>query len=114
MVESFDTASDTWSKVVAMNSERAEFAAAVFGGADEDSAELATVERLDPRQGKWVDVAPMASRRSGHCVVATTDALYALGGYNGDKIVATVERLDPRTGTWNEVAPMDTCRKDFA
>lgn len=40
----------------------------------------------------------MTSRRSSHSAAVHGGAIYAVGGYNGDKYLATAERYDPREG----------------
>ena len=35
---------------------------------------------------------------------------YALGGFDGDKIVPSIEVFDPRLGAWTMGEPMNHCR----
>merc|ERR1719282_1889840 len=121
-MEQYDNASGDWTKAPPMSTERAEFGAAVAGGCiyavggmDVESSELSTVERFNPKTGRWEDVASLSGPRCGHCVVALDDeSIYALGGYDGDEVTAKVERFDVLKGTWHQVTSMKACRKDFA
>lgn len=38
---------------------------------------------------------------------------YALGGYDGDRMVSTVEVFDPRAGLWREAESMNSSRGYF-
>ena len=84
------------------------------GGMRETRARLDSVERLDPREGRWVTVAPMLCRRSSAGVVAAAGALWASGGYDGERYHCSLERFDDRMGVWTPMAPMTTVRSGAA
>ena len=86
-----------------------------LGGKRDDNSYLSTVERFDPRAGKWANVAPMGAKRSWFAAAVLDGAVYALGGYAlGGGASNTVERFDPRAGKWADVAPMGARRQNFA
>jgi hypothetical protein len=79
------------------------------GGYD-GGAYLASVERLDPREGKWAAVGSMAARRGGHACAALADGtLGALGGYSS-AATQECELFEPRTGTWRCLPELLDCR----
>jgi hypothetical protein len=84
------------------------------GGMRETRARLDSVERLDPRDGRWRTVAPMHYRRSSAGVVAAAGALWASGGYDGERYHCSVERYDDRMDAWTLMAPMATQRSGAA
>lgn len=53
---------------------------------------LATVERLDPREGRWGEVSPMAHKRGAHTCTAANGCLVAIGGWDGAKCVSALPR----------------------
>ncbi|WP_174990275.1 Kelch repeat-containing protein [Pandoraea aquatica] len=75
------------------------------------NAVLDTAEIYLPDTHRWGMLAPMLSRRSGHCVaVLTSGDLLVVGGDNGIGSQRSVERYDTVTGQWTAVAPMATPR----
>ena len=79
------------------------------GGYDGHSY-LSTVERLDPREGRWSPVGSMNGQRGGHaCTVVGSHTLYALGGYF-KAAVHSCEVYDSRTNTWRSIAPLADSR----
>ncbi|CAN6345401.1 unnamed protein product [Urochloa humidicola] len=79
------------------------------GGYD-GSVYMESAERYDPREGFWVRLPSMCTRRGCHALTALGDALYAMGGYDGDKMVSSIEIYDPRLNAWRMGDPMDTPR----
>jgi len=69
-----------------------------------------SAERYDPREGFWVRLPSMSTRRGCHALTVLGDALYAMGGYDGDKMVASIEIFDPRLNTWRMGDPMNIPR----
>ena len=51
----------------------------VVGGVNEARTRLATVEALDPREGRWQALAPLAAPRSSCGAAALQDRLYVVG-----------------------------------
>jgi N-acetylneuraminic acid mutarotase len=49
----------------------------------------------------------MNVRRGCHTVAALGGVLYAIGGYNGDRMVSSVEIFDPRRNSWRVGDPMN-------
>ncbi|KAK6027610.1 kelch repeat protein, partial [Ostertagia ostertagi] len=72
-----------------------------------------TVERLDPRVGKWESVRSLPNHRS-HLGSAVLDGyLYAVGGLNSqNQSVGSVVKYNPRTNEWIAVAELKSKRSD--
>lgn len=69
-----------------------------------------SVERLDPREGKWLSMPNMSTRRSSCGVAAVDCLLYCIGGNDGTMCMASGERFDTRRNTWEAIAPMHSRR----
>ncbi|PVD20390.1 hypothetical protein C0Q70_18544 [Pomacea canaliculata] len=62
----------------------------------------------------WIDLAPMLTPRTGHCVVEVGGFLYAVGGRDQHcRILNTGEKYNPNTNTWTAIAPMEHGRVGF-
>ncbi|KAG1665275.1 hypothetical protein FOA52_015852 [Chlamydomonas sp. UWO 241] len=119
-VEVFDTCAERWLTLSAlMGSERKYTAAGVIanrlfvvGGVDEARNKLASIEAMDPREGKWSTVATMCAPRSSHAVCALAGKLYVVGGQaNGASGVHDlVEVLDPAMNACRLCAPLGVAR----
>ncbi|TVU25142.1 hypothetical protein EJB05_27624 [Eragrostis curvula] len=69
-----------------------------------------TAERYDPREGFWVKLPSMNTRRGCNVLTVLGEALHAMGGYNGESMVSSVEIYDPRLNAWRMADPMHTPR----
>ncbi|KAK6186567.1 hypothetical protein SNE40_008581 [Patella caerulea] len=64
--------------------------------------------------GKWIELSPMLTPRSGHGLVEVGGYLYAIGGRdNTCRLLNTGERYDPKTNTWTVIPPMNHARVGF-
>ena len=80
----------------------------MVGGFDEDYSQLKSVERFNPRTGRWkkvgclvifrreeiistLQVRDMASPRSGAAAAAFNGSLFVVGGWDGNKRLRTGE-----------------------
>ena len=76
-----------------------------LGGFDSTNYQ-ASVERFDPRMGRWFPVPSMSSRRSS-CGVAPLDgALYCIGGNDGTMCMSSGERFNIRRNAWEPISSM--------
>ncbi|XP_069989696.1 kelch-like protein 17 [Penaeus vannamei] len=80
-----------------------------LGGFDSTNYQC-TVERLDPRVGKWMSVPPMMSRRSSCGAAILGGMLYCVGGNDGTMCMASAERFNPRRNTWEPITAMHSRR----
>ena len=81
-----------------------------LGGFDSANYQ-SSVERLDPRMGRWMSVPSMASRRSSAGVAVPNDGyLYCVGGNDGTMCLSTGERYNPRRNVWEPIASMHSRR----
>jgi len=86
------------------------------GGYNSSNRQLQSVERYDPTNDTWTQVAPISEKREGLAVGVLTEAdgeqyLYAVGGYDGINFLDSVERYDPRNDVWTQVQSMATERR---
>ena len=66
-------------------------------------------------ESRWVALAPMGMARNGHLMLASDEAVYALGGTPGDiKATDQCERYDPHGDAWCDIPPMGTPRRHHA
>lgn len=83
----------------------------VIGGFD-GTAAFNIVNRFDPLQKTWQQVAPMHSRRCYVSVTVVDNFIYAMGGFDGYMWLNTAERYDPDTNQWTLIASMHEQRSD--
>ena len=62
----------------------------------------------------WTTMAPMPTARSILAIGVVNNKIYAIGGYDGSKVLDTNEEYDPVENTWTTKAPMPTPRDGFA
>jgi kelch-like protein 17 (actinfilin) len=80
-----------------------------LGGFDSSNYQ-SSVERFDPRVGRWSPLPSMSSRRSSCGVAALEGSLYCVGGNDGTMCMASAERYNPRRNAWEPVAGMHSRR----
>ena len=106
-----------WREVASMSENREYFGAAVYNGclvANGSNARTKTTEVYDPDCNNWRNIAATNRQRGYHQLVATDEALFAIGGHDEGSSISSVERLDDLNGQWREVQPMNTPRHLFA
>ena len=85
----------------------------VIGGHSPDGA-LASTERFDTKQEKWVTLKPMNLPRFLLGACAVDGLVYALGGRNNERSLETVEVYDPKAKVWSIMDEnMRESRNDF-
>lgn len=85
----------------------------VIGGHSPEGP-LASTERFDTKQEKWVTLKPMKSPRFLLSACALDGLVYAVGGRNNERSLDTVEVYDPKAKTWSLIeAKMLESRNDF-
>merc|ERR1712032_517965 len=82
----------------------------VFGGKDDASPALATVEQLSLDTREWQALPSMPTPRYGCAAAALAGWLYVVGGHDGKNTLAVAERFDIVAGTWEILEPMSTAR----
>ena len=115
-----------WEPVESLNHERRAMGATVWQGllvvaggcvGDELVSHLNSTESYQPGAGEWRMLPLMNQHRSGHALVSLDDAIYAVGGWDGESYLSSVERLrlvDGIVGVWEFVQPMLTPRRYLA
>ncbi|XP_069146537.1 uncharacterized protein [Solanum lycopersicum] len=84
---------------------------------------FAQVEMHDPQVGRWIPSRSMWQKQFSHAATELNGALYAVGGFDGDKYLAyalggsdgsqmmsSIEIYDPHQGTWMIGEPMNYSR----
>ena len=70
-----------------------------------------SVIRYDPQTRNCKMRSPMSTKRQIHGVGVLNNLLYAVGGYDGKRIINSAESYDPHTNLWSsDVAPMSVGR----
>uniref|UniRef100_A0A1B6D3K8 Kelch-like protein diablo n=1 Tax=Clastoptera arizonana TaxID=38151 RepID=A0A1B6D3K8_9HEMI len=67
-------------------------------------------ECYNPRNDRWLPIAPMLYRRSRSGVTGLGKLLYVVGGYDGASDLSSAECYNPQTNKWNAITPMGTKR----
>lgn len=82
--------------------------AIVLGGwsssSDRDAVDI--VEQYDPIENRWVDLAPMSSRRGGLSASVIDGVIYVAGGFDSASQIGSAEMFDFRVGRWTSLPPM--------
>ncbi|MBE5965716.1 MAG: hypothetical protein E7255_01880 [Lachnospiraceae bacterium] len=106
-VHQYDPISDTWTQKRGMDGWRYKPAVAVnnrkiyvFGGMQDNSLFLNTMEEYDPQNDVWTKKANMPTARAGACAVAVNHLIYIIGGGNENGLLNTVDVYDTVTNTW--------------
>jgi hypothetical protein len=93
-------------------------AGCVYAVGGNDGSLLSTNEAYSTFNNTWMTEAPMPTPREELSVAAARcpfgqsgTCIYALGGYDGTKVIGTVESYNPRTNTWTTVAAMPSPRE---
>merc|ERR1719312_551794 len=81
----------------------------------EAAGALDSAEMFDPTSNTWVCLPKMKSQRGGVCCAIFEDKLYALGGWDGTRLLTSVEYLDlnDMCKGWCDAPPMNVGRFDF-
>uniref|UniRef100_A0A7S4VNE6 BTB domain-containing protein n=1 Tax=Alexandrium monilatum TaxID=311494 RepID=A0A7S4VNE6_9DINO len=116
-MEVLDVGNQCWRPCRAMGTERTYFGAAslrsrlhVFGGQNLDYKALCELEVYDCLRDQWESGASMRHPRRNCAAVELDGRVYAVGGFDGSKIVGSVEAYDSRLRSWMPVDPLPTPR----
>eukprot|EP00929_Paragymnodinium_shiwhaense_P090504 TRINITY_DN5069_c0_g1_i1.p1 TRINITY_DN5069_c0_g1~~TRINITY_DN5069_c0_g1_i1.p1 ORF type:complete len:333 (+),score=86.16 TRINITY_DN5069_c0_g1_i1:81-1079(+) len=123
-VEVFDLFSELWSQGPALLTPRLGLASAVLvedgeeiiyvcGGSDGGNV-LSSMEKLNPKEGKWVEAPPMKQARLGHAIAVVNNRLYVFGGYDGLETLDTFQCYDPAKKQWGPLLLMGEGREEAA
>lgn len=121
----YDPASDTWTRVAAMPTDR--YGAAAVAGLDgriyviggwstRSNTALTTLEAYSPDTNSWKVLASMhAARQSLGAAMDHSGRIYAIGGYNSAHgYLRGVERYSPAANRWVVVGAMREARAGLA
>ncbi len=117
VVEKYDLATDSWSKLTPLPTPLSEINSVVIGGliyipggktlGDKLSQ---TLQVYDPRHDQWDELAPLPMPLCGYALAAYEGKLYLFGGWDGVKAINTVWEYDPVSDGWKERTAMPTAR----
>ncbi|MBA2726072.1 MAG: hypothetical protein H0U53_08790 [Actinobacteria bacterium] len=105
----YDTAAESWSTIPGMRDPREHLSAVVQRGSviviggrkGNPTTNSPTVERFDPRSGKWTRLPSMLQPRSGHaCALVGSRFVGCIGGEDAASAFATAEVFDTRARRW--------------
>lgn len=82
----------------------------VFGGWDNNSETMNSVERYCPKLGKWEPLPPMSQERGGAVAASVAGRLYVCGGCDGDRTLRIAECFDPGLHTWTPLPSLSEAR----
>jgi len=116
-MEVLDVGNQCWRPCRAMGTERTYFGAATlrnklhcFGGQNLDYKVLCELEIYDCLRDQW-EVGSSLKFPRRNCASAELDGrIYAIGGFDGSKIINTVEAYDNRLKNWMTIEPLPTAR----
>jgi DNA-binding CsgD family transcriptional regulator len=120
VAEVYDPAFDSWRQlkprpVAARAAAAAGLGAALYvvGGCTGEGDGVSALDRVDlydPAAGAWAPLAPLPGPRCGLALAAHSERLFAIGGWDGDKMSAAVFAYHPLTQRWQALAPLPAPR----
>jgi non-specific serine/threonine protein kinase len=119
----YDVASGAWSTAPAPPTLRehlsvvtdGRYVYAVGGRDGQPTTNMATVERLDTRTGRWSALPPLLTKRSCHVSAITSNGLLVTaGGEHANGVFDSVEAYDLRHGRRLRLPALDPARTGFA
>lgn len=116
-MEVLDVGNQCWRPCRAMGTERTYFGAAtqksrlyVYGGQNLDYKALCEVEIYDCLRDSWEAGASMRYPRRNCASCELDGRVYAIGGFDGTRIINSVEAYDNRLKSWMQMEPLPTPR----
>jgi N-acetylneuraminic acid mutarotase len=122
--EAYDPVTNTWISKTSMPTGRNHAASAavdnkiyVVGGRTVGISARVNVnvnEMYDTQTGKWTELEPMPSNRSGIAAAAINNSLFVFGGEDLIKTYGDIEEYGTQDGKWISQKPMPTSRHGLA
>jgi len=116
-MEVLDVGNQCWRPCRAMSTERTYFGAAtlrnrlhLFGGQNLDYKALCELEVYDCLRDQWEFGASLKYPRRNCAATELEGRIYAIGGFDGSKILSHVEAYDARLKSWMLLDPLPTPR----
>jgi len=116
IAEWYELKKDKWTQGPTLNESRWGCGLVSAGGAlyAIGGYRTATVERLDPREGRWGYLESMEVRRDKVSVALHGDNVYAFGGWIDGSRITTVEKYDIRNNKWSFCEPLPHSKSGVA
>ena len=86
----------------------------VIGGVGADGKVMSSVEKYDPRSGKWQNIAALSVGRMWLGAALLNDVIYVVGGSDEATRLNSVERYAPSQNKWLTSTPMIESRRSHA
>lgn len=106
-----------WSHMAPMHEERwghslvtLGYSLYVIGGSSDDNTYSNSVERYDPVEDKWTQLASMNYERRLFGCAVLNNMIYVAGGLSHRIYLSSVERYDPANDTWTLIASLNCSR----
>lgn len=116
-MEVLDVGNQCWRPCRAMGTERTYFGAAtlrnhlhVYGGQNLDYKALCELEVYDCLRDTWEAGASLKFPRRNCASMELEGRIYAIGGFDGTRIMTSVEAYDCRLKSWMQMEPLPTPR----
>jgi len=116
-MEVLDVGNQCWRPCRAMSTESTYFGASVlrnrlhlFGGQNLDYKALCELEIYDCLRDQWDFGASLKYPRRNCASVELDGRIYAIGGFDGSRIISSVEAFDARLKSWMLLEPLPTPR----
>lgn len=116
-MEVLDVGNQCWRPCRAMGMERTYFGAAtlhnkllVYGGANLDKKAREELEIYDCLRDQWCDGSSMKVPRRNCASCELDGRVYAIGGFDGNRIINSVEAYDNRLRSWMSIEPLPVQR----
>mmetsp|Transcript_117888 Transcript_117888/g.263544 ORF Transcript_117888/g.263544 Transcript_117888/m.263544 type:complete len:550 (-) Transcript_117888:36-1685(-) len=115
--ELLDVENRCWRSCRAMRMERSSFGGAalrsrlhVFGGQNSEYKALCDAECHDCLRGEWLPLPEMSEPRRNCAAAQDGQRLFAVGGFDGSRVLRSVEALDPRMRKWQALGQLSMPR----
>mmetsp|Transcript_100685 Transcript_100685/g.285329 ORF Transcript_100685/g.285329 Transcript_100685/m.285329 type:complete len:581 (+) Transcript_100685:66-1808(+) len=119
--EVLDVENQCWRPIRPMQTERQYFGAEVlharpylFGGQNLEYTALVETECLDTLRGAWMKGSNLNVPRRNCASTQLDGRIFAIGGYDGERLLSHVEAFDPRMKSWMPLEPMTVPRSAAA
>jgi len=87
----------------------------VTGGSSDGCVALDSVERIDPREGNWQQLAPLPSARGYMSTgFSLNGVMHAAGGFDDSGCTDAFEAYDPRADGWRVMESLPVHRSNLA
>ncbi|XP_068129604.1 kelch-like protein 31 [Hyperolius riggenbachi] len=119
-LDAYDPASDEWNKLMPLKSLMYPGCVAlgnylyVTGGVLQNDSISKTLHVYDSVTNDWIELPSMMGPRTMHGLLSFKEKLYAVGGWDGDRILDSMECFDITKHCWSELSKLPYPLRAFA